>query len=240
MRGSVKAFVYCVMVAGIVGLQGLARSAPNNDVALAFSRGFVDGYVRSAVKRGEDPQQSKVEGQCIYDVLSSRLTLQDWVDLVAALNEATAPPKRIAPTLRQASSQCLQAEGNKRAVERDQTGQPSISVQWDRADAPRLAREMRRLRVAEEWRRRQTEGHAIPLPTGTCTADATVDERGLVGTQLSIHCSDDSMREFMRDAVLASEPLHAPAGSTVRLGVVADDPEPVDSPESMSGSMHAH
>jgi hypothetical protein len=48
------------------------------------------------------------------------------------------------------------------------------------------------------------------------------------------------MREFMRDAVLASEPLHAPAGSTVRLGVVADDPEPVDSPESMSGSMHAH
>jgi hypothetical protein len=47
------------------------------------------------------------------------------------------------------------------------------------------------------------------------------------------------MHEIMRDAVLASEPLHASPGSTVRLGVVADDPEPVDPPESMSGDLHA-
>jgi hypothetical protein len=58
MRGSVRAFVYCVTVAGIVGLQGLARSAPNNEVALALRGGFVDGYVRAAVKRGQDPEQS--------------------------------------------------------------------------------------------------------------------------------------------------------------------------------------
>lgn len=47
------------------------------------------------------------------------------------------------------------------------------------------------------------------------------------------------MHEIMRDAVLASEPLHAPSGSTIRLRVVADDPEPVDSPESISGDLHA-
>jgi hypothetical protein len=238
VRGSVKAFVYCVTVAGIVGPQGLARSAPDNDVALAFQRGFVDGYVRTAVKRGQDPQQSKVEGQCIYDALSSRLTIQDWIELGVAMKESAAPPKRIAPVLRQVSSQCVQAQGPE--VERGQTGQPSVSVQWDRADAARLAREMRRLRVAEESRRWQTEGHAIPLPTGSCTADATVDERGLVGTLLSIHCSDDRMHEIMRNAVLASEPLHATPGSTVRLGVVADDPGPMDPPESMSGAPHTH
>jgi hypothetical protein len=238
VRGSVKAFVYCVTVAGIVGPQGLARSAPDIDVALAFQRGFADGYVRTAVKRGQDPQQSKVEGQCIYDALSSRLTIQDWIELGVAMKESAAPPKRIAPVLRQVSSQCVQAQGPE--VERGQTGQPSVSVQWDRADAARLAREMRRLRVAEESRRWQTEGHAIPLPTGSCTADATVDERGLVGTLLSIHCSDDRMHEIMRNAVLASEPLHATPGSTVRLGVVADDPGPMDPPESMSGAPHTH
>jgi hypothetical protein len=110
MRSSAKAFLSALAVVGIVGLPGCTNSDPSNEVAQAFKRGFVNGYVRAASKRGRDPQQARVEGNCIYEALSSRLTALDWVQLAAASKEGSGPPQRIAPVLKEASSRCLHPE----------------------------------------------------------------------------------------------------------------------------------
>ena len=66
------------------------------------------------------------------------------------------------------------------------------------------------------------------MPTGTCIAEAMVEDHGAVTKQPSVRCTDDRIAGFVRDAILASQPLQAAAGSTVRLAITMGDPTPVD------------
>jgi hypothetical protein len=228
---ALKAIRYCVIVAGTLGPLGCARAPATNDASVSLKAGIVDGYVRAAVKRGRDPAEAKAEGDCVVDVLSARLTLVDWTELSAATTVGSQMPKRFVPVLKEASSRCLRPDAPEHAVASASEAESAASVQPDLEDQSRIARQVRRLRVEEERRQRQAEGHLVSLPTGTCIADAVVEDHGVVAKQLTVHCSDERIASFMRDAILASQPLQASAGSTVRLAVNVNDPMPVDSPE---------
>jgi hypothetical protein len=230
MHAPMKAVGCLVLLAGTLGLLSCARAPATNDASAAFKRGIVDGYVRSAVKHGRDSRQATVEGNCIADVLSGRLTAVDWSELAAETTLGSQIPKRLVPVIKEASSGCLRPEAPDHALASTSVGGSASSVQPDPQDQSRVARQVRRLRVEEESRQRRAEGHLVSLPTGTCIADAVVEDHGVVTKQLSVHCSDDRIANFMRDAILASQPLEASAGSTVRLAVDINDPMPVNSP----------
>jgi hypothetical protein len=96
----------------------------------------------------------------------------------------------------------------------------------DDADSSRVARELRRLRVAEAGRLQRSGNPAI-LPTGHCTADITLNEASQPQNDFVVDCNDPRLMSDMRQAVVAVLPLQAVGPTRVQLRVEADDAEPV-------------
>jgi hypothetical protein len=231
MRAPIKAVGCLVVVAGTLGLVSCAKPPATQSAAAAFRRNFVDSYARTAVKHGRDPQEATAEGNCLVDALSAKLTVVDWTELAAAGSVGSQIPKRLEPMVVEAASGCLPAAAPNRAAASASSAPSAAAVQWDTEDGARVAHQVRRLRVEEERRQRQVAGHLVSMPTGTCVAEAVVEDHGVVTPQPSVHCTDGRIASFMREAILASQPLQAAAGSTVRLAVTMNDPTPVDAPE---------
>jgi hypothetical protein len=231
MRAPIRTAGYLALMAATLGLVSCARGPVTDDFSAGFKRGLVDQYVRTAVKHGRDPHDATVEGNCVADALAAKLSVVDWTELAAASGVGSQIPERLVPVVKQAASGCVRPDAPVHPLASTSAEAPAASVQRDPEDQARVARQVRRLRVAEERRQRQAEGHLVSLPTGTCIADTVVEDHGVVTKQPSVHCTDDRIANFMRDAILASQPLQASAGSTVRLAINMNDPTPVDSPE---------
>ena len=186
------------------------------DLAQDVKQGFINAYVRRALQRGDRPEAARADANCLFDELQTRLTADDWLQLGQQIADGQKPQ-----ALRLLGPAIIACAHLGRPDPADDAAAPT-----DDLDSLRLARELRRRRVMEEADLRSAQGHAVQLPTGSCTAQVVTDAAGRAAGDVPIRCSDERLQPDMRAAVLAVMPLRAAGGATVQLLVTADDPEP--------------
>jgi hypothetical protein len=200
--------------------------ASGQNAALAFRKGFVGSYVAAAVKHGRPAGPAAVEANCICDIIAARMTLDQLAELNDELHRSQ-PPAAIVPLMPDIKRQCLHRDGVGPATMPSASPAAVQPTTIDDADSAAVARELRRLRVAEESRLIAARGAPVMLPTGTCTAIVTVDNAGHPAPAFPVMCADERLQAVMRQAVTAAAPLNAAPGSVVRLAIIANDPEPI-------------
>ncbi len=225
----------------MIGLMLFARAVPAQDLALDFKRGFVDGYVRSAVKRGDSPQQAQVDGNCIYDALNAHLTTSQWIELLGAgLMHGSPPPQALRPLMPEIAAvyaRCAHLGRSDQASAAPLTGvAPSdpepgadgstaqADARLDIADSMAVTRQLLRMRM-QEVQARVHSGQRPGAPLiARCFATIQVSETGTAAGQPTIHCSNPQVEDVMRQAIVATGALSAQPGSTVLLRVTAPFP----------------
>jgi hypothetical protein len=215
-------YLFAVLAVGFLTcLQPLAAQ----DIALDFKQGFIDSYTRALMKKGANSKQAGTEATCLYEVLATHLTTQDWIDLFGEM-AASQPPKVLKPLAPVILARCGLSDRLKSGGPDATQGTPPQPVEYDHVNSALVARQVRRIRLEEETKLQAAQGHPVELPTGSCTADVTLSSQGLARDPFPVHCSNPQLQADMRNAVIASGVLRAPPGSAVTLIVAANDPEP--------------
>lgn len=228
MHKQSRGFQVSSVLAVLLGLMMWAQVAAAQDLASDFRRGFVEGYVRSALKRGDSPQKAQADGNCLYDELNQHLTTSDWVKVLAAGAVRESPPPELRSLLAEAAVHCarLGVPGSSSLPPTQALGPAPPSQSVDDVDTASVTRYLGELRAEEEMQQSTAQGRPVILPTGRCVARVTVGAGGIPGDGFLVRCSDDRMEAVMRRAVIAAAPFRAAAGSTVVVAVAAPNPEP--------------
>jgi hypothetical protein len=190
-------------------------------LALNARKAIIDGATQVLIRRGESPDAATADATCVFNALQSGLTTEQWAELLREAHDHNISSDTV-QTMLPAMLTCAHLGRPQSAALAASDGEATPPP--DDADSARVAREMRRLRVAQESSLQLAEGHRVELPTGTCTADVTPDR--VAQGDFPVHCSDLRLQPQMRQAVLAVTPLRASGLAPVELRVTANDADP--------------